>query len=117
MNPAREISATDDAVEAALDAESARGNREFATYRLAGLTVFLALMATFRLFIPGWIGPLPAIAVYWVVSGAVWVYSRRSDAAARATSLAVPLLDMPAETRIEDPTTPGKGTERVATPG
>jgi TorA maturation chaperone TorD len=31
--------------------------------------------------------------------------------------LTCPLLDMPAETQIEDPTTPGKGTERVATPG
>jgi adenylate cyclase len=103
MNPARKISPAldaDDAIEAALDAESARGNREFATYRFAGLTVFLALMTTFRLLIPGWIGPLPSIAVYWAVTGVVWVFSRRSDAAARATSLAIPLVDMPALTLV-----------------
>lgn len=85
----------EDAVESALAAESARGNREFAGYRLAGLTVFVGLMAVFELVIPGWIGPLRELVLYWIVGAAVWMYSRRSQASARACSLAIPLVDMP----------------------
>ena len=83
------------AFEQAIARERLDSTRRLNRYRCYALSVFLALVIVFRLTSPDWIGPLGKLAVSWSISIVVLLIGTLSDRAARATALAVPLVDPP----------------------
>lgn len=89
------MSSVDRAFAAAIAAERLRSTRRMNRYRCVALTVFLALVATFRAASPEWIGPLTAVIVYWGVACVIWLVGALSARLALHTAFAVPLVDCP----------------------
>jgi len=65
--------------------------------RLWGVSAFFALFVLMGhvLGMPGWTGNLELFAVYWSITAAVFLASRRLERVASASFLAIALLDMP----------------------
>jgi adenylate cyclase len=84
--------------ERALAAERRRTSRLFAAVRFAGVSAFFALSLLMGVVIasPEWTNNNWSLfAAYWAVAGILFVLGWRSERAARLSTLAVPLLDMP----------------------
>ena len=80
----------------ALAEERLRSTRLINSFRLQGVTAFLALMFAFRLVIAGWIPPpLWLFTAYWAAAATIWWASSRSDRVARLAGLSIPVVDMP----------------------
>ena len=83
------------AFERAIADERLRSTRRLNRYRAYAISIFSALMVAFRLWSPGWIGPLDVISLYWFAAIALWAVGNLSETAARTTAFAVPILDLP----------------------
>src|SRR5213078_4987279 len=95
---------TADATPVALDAlhreltqERIQSARRINLVRLWGVSAFFALFLVLGglLRLPAWTGNLDLFAIYWTITVAVYVLSRRVERVARVASLAVALVDMP----------------------
>jgi len=87
---------TPDAVAQALADERARNGRVVAVVRLGALVSAVAVERTLAFSSMSFIGPRVPAFVVWIALGVVVaVLARRSDALARRSGLAVPLMDMP----------------------
>jgi adenylate cyclase len=83
----------------ALAGERLQSARVFTLGRFAGVSAFFALALVMGLVLrnPGWTANnWPVFAAYWAGAGLVFWFGRRSESVAPLTSLAIPLLDMPA---------------------
>jgi adenylate cyclase len=86
-----------DTFEQAVRGERARAAAQVARFRFVAVGGILAINLGFLLLTPAYVGPpmLPLL-LYWVAAGLLlWRIRRRSDAAARRSALAIPLVDMP----------------------
>lgn len=96
-----DASAADEAAagfEAALADERLRNVRRLNALRFAGVTATLGLtiFVAHGLGWRTWQSDLTVFVGYWLVAGVLWVVDARADVAARRSSLAIPLVDMPA---------------------
>jgi adenylate cyclase len=98
-DPARvSRSAPSDTFRRALAAERLRSARLFCLLRFVGVSAFFALALLMGIVLrnPGWANDWALFTAYWAAAGVLLWLARRSDAAARLASAAIPLLDMPA---------------------
>ncbi|MFT4571188.1 MAG: adenylate cyclase [Candidatus Binatia bacterium] len=79
----------------ALAAEKLRRARTIASLRAIIICLNLALVTTFWLTLPNWVGPLESVAVYAVAALAAYLASRRSDGLAWWSAALIPVVDMP----------------------
>lgn len=85
----------DASIALALDEEKRRNSRQGARLRLLSLTAFLALVVSFFAFVPGWIGPLEAVVVYWLLAVVIHLSVQGSQAAVTLNRAFTTLVDMP----------------------
>jgi adenylate cyclase len=87
---------TGDAFAAALAAEQVRNARTINFFRLAFLTIAIALLTLFQRLLPGWIGPsMAALLIWWIAAAVVLAVSWRAQRPLRVTALALALVDVP----------------------
>jgi hypothetical protein len=84
-----------EALARAVAEEEQRTGAQIAVFRVGGITCFVALVGAFNFFIPGWIGGLDRLLVYWAAAGVVFVVTRTWPRLTRLSALAIPLVDIP----------------------
>ncbi len=86
-----------EAYERALTKERLQSIRQLAKFRIIAVSLMLALLVAAELWVPGWIGPMETVAVYWVLALVLYVGIRSSKSTwiARVNTLSLPLVDMP----------------------
>jgi signal transduction histidine kinase len=89
--------AADQDFRAALEEERRKNARRLDVLRLGGVSALFLLHVVLGgvLAHGAWRRGLLAFALYWAVTAGAFAASRRREAAARLTSLAIPLVDMP----------------------
>ncbi|OLC00762.1 MAG: hypothetical protein AUH30_01785 [Candidatus Rokubacteria bacterium 13_1_40CM_68_15] len=89
--------AVPDALHRELTQERIQSARRINLVRVWGVSAFFALFLVLGglLRLPAWTGNLDLFAIYWLITVAVYVLSRRVERVARVASLAVALVDMP----------------------
>src|SRR6266581_4670400 len=89
--------AVPDALHRELTQERIHSARRINLVRLWGVSAFFALFLVLGglLRLPAWTGNLDLFAIYWTITVAVYVLSRRVERVARVASLAVAFVDMP----------------------
>ncbi len=89
--------AVPDALHRELTQERIQSARRINLVRLWGVSAFFALFLVLGglLRLPAWTGNLDLFAIYWTITVAVYVLSRRVERVARVASLAVAFVDMP----------------------
>src|SRR5207245_1481083 len=89
--------AVPDALHRELTHERIQSARRINLVRLWGVSAFFALFLVLGglLRLPAWTGNLDLFAIYWTITVAVYVLSRRVERVARVASLAVAFVDMP----------------------
>jgi len=84
-----------DAFARALAAERLRRSRYIALLRFVAITIFCGVILAFWLTIPGWIGPMKPMGLYWALAASLLVAARRSDRGALWSSAAISVVDIP----------------------
>jgi len=89
--------AVPDALHRELTHERIQSAHRINLVRLWGVSAFFALFLVLGglLRLPAWTGNLDLFAIYWTITVAVYVLSRRVERVARVASLAVAFVDMP----------------------
>lgn len=59
------------------------------------LSLFLAVLIAFRLLVPGWIGPVSEIGVYWAIALGLWWFAERLPIVSWVNRFTIPLVDIP----------------------
>ena len=74
-----------------------RNGRQVARVRLVGVTgvVAITLFMAYGEGDVGWLDDIVVLMAYWAAAAVIWLAARADPRAARASSLALPLLDMP----------------------